>query len=379
MFPRDPESPGATAATLDAELRARLIRRLAKDWEDLNWNLFGDSLRAPLFELTDGTSCLATWKGGAERTIAFSRHGMLDRPWAQVVELLKHEMAHQFVDEVLGGEERPHGPLFRQVCAQRGIDAAAAGLPNVTKAEGDRPEDRAIARVRKLLALAQSANRNEAELAAATAQRIMIKHNLGLPKRHDPGDDGTYGCAWVGKPTGRVQAHHRALARLLTEHFFVDGIWMPVYRPREDKTGQVLEIVGRRENLQMAEYVHAFLEAAVERLWKAHKRETGIRSNRGRRTFLVGALEGFAHKLRSQRDDVAAEGLVLAHDPSLEAFFRRRNPRVQVVRRAGVRRTQIYEAGKSAGESIVLSQPLHSTARDGDGPRALAPPRPRRP
>ena len=71
-----------------------------------------------------------------------------------LVEVLKHEMAHQFVDEVLGVHDEPdHGPVFRQVCDERGIDARAAGAP-----DADRARDHVLDRIAKLLALAGSPN-----------------------------------------------------------------------------------------------------------------------------------------------------------------------------------------------------------------------------
>ena len=46
-----------------------------------------------------------------------------DEPWQVVIEVLRHEMAHQYVDEVLRiHDESAHGPAFRKVCAERSID-----------------------------------------------------------------------------------------------------------------------------------------------------------------------------------------------------------------------------------------------------------------
>jgi len=79
---------------------------------------------------------------------------------------LKHEMAHQFVHEVLGEQEAPHGPAFRATCARLGIDQRAGGLPQPAQSADQR---RLLERVHKLLALAQSDNQHEAEAAAAAA------------------------------------------------------------------------------------------------------------------------------------------------------------------------------------------------------------------
>ena len=48
-------------------------------------------------------------------------------PWDIVVEVLKHEMAHQLADELLGGCESAHGVIFRDACRMLGVANWAAG------------------------------------------------------------------------------------------------------------------------------------------------------------------------------------------------------------------------------------------------------------
>ena len=49
------------------------------------------------------------------------------------------------------------------------------------------------------------------------------------------------------------------LAGILSDHFFVEVIWVPVWRPLDGKRGSVLEVCGSPANLELAEYVHAFV------------------------------------------------------------------------------------------------------------------------
>jgi hypothetical protein len=352
---------------LTAELETRMLRRLATEWDELNWHLFHDAMQPPLLRLLDGDARLGEWSR-EDRTIALSRRAILERPWLETLEVLKHEMAHQFVDEILGGEERPHGPRFVRVCQLRGIDPAARAAASTSTPE--HRDDRVIARVRKLLALAQSSNQHEAELAASTAQRLILKFNLDVQSRSSPRDDA-YHFAYVGVPTGRVAAHQRALASLLIEHFFVRGIWVSTYLPHTGKSGSVLEICGRRENLQMAQFVHEFVSRTVDRLWLEHKKARGMRSNRDRRSFLAGAVAGFAAKLRSKRADHQREGLVWVGDAGVKDYVRRRHPRLRSVRSSAQERREAYADGQSAGRTIVLSRPVTSSAEPGSAPRAL--------
>ena len=361
----------AAYLALTAELEAMLLRRLHFEWEQINWALFGDAMRAPLLLLSDRAGQLGAWNP-VERSIALQRAMVLTRPWPETLETLKHEAAHQFVHEVLKVDEAPHGPVFRRVCRERGIDhrATGAGTPDP---DADPVQARVVARVQKLLALAESGNRHEAELAASTAQRIMLKHNLEVVRASpDAADDCDH--LWLGQPTGRVQLHERTLGALLVEHFFVEAIWIPVYRPHDGKRGTVLEICGRPENLAMAEYVHAFVLRTIERLWKEHKRAMGIRSNRPRRSFLAGAVAGFSDKLAAGKRKTDREGLIWVGDASVGEYFGRRHPRTRSTGRSTTGDRRAYAEGHSAGRQIVLSRPVADRASRAEQ-RALPAPR----
>ena len=154
------------------------MRELLAAHRQLNLSHFKGALKTPQIALSDATSFLARWLR-ALSTIEFSRAFVAKaESWGVVIEVLKHEMAHQYVHEILGEDESPHGPAFRAACERLGIDARARGLPD---AQLDPAGQRVLERVHKLLALAESDNRHEAEAAAAAAQRLMLRHNLALP------------------------------------------------------------------------------------------------------------------------------------------------------------------------------------------------------
>lgn len=362
-----------TTAPVEGWLETLVLRELALEWNSINWALFRERMRPPAFELIDSAELLGAWHS-QHRTISISRKLAMHAPWAETLEVLKHEAAHQYVDEVLGGDTSAHGARFQEVCRARGIDARARGTAtDEASAQADAGADserlRIVARVQKLLALAESSNQHEAELAAATAQRIMLKYNLELQRTDAAGDDAC-GHLFLGQPTGRVQAHERALAMLLSEHFFVQVIWVDVYRPLEAKRGSVLEVCGRPENLAMAEYVHTFVLRTIERLWQEHKRSAKLRSDRDRRNFLAGAVRGLDQKLRAQRTGAAQEGLVWVGDAHVDAYYHRRHPRIVTVSSRGSGHRSGYAEGESAGKSIVLSRPVSADSTPST-PRAL--------
>ena len=343
----------ADSESIGAELERALVRELLGEWRRLNASYFRNALRAPVLALTESRHFLGRWSHD-ERTLELSRPFVLSHPWGRVVEVLKHEMAHQYVHEILRElGETAHGNAFRGVCERLGIDHAASGVPPRSPTSDGDDEERMVARIAKLLALAESPNQHEAEAAMAAAQRLMLKYNLeqrAVAQR--------YGFRHLGKPSGRVGEAERLLAGLLGKYFFVEVIWVPVYRPLEAKRGSVLEICGTDPNLAMAEYVHAYLSHSSEELWRAHKRAARVSSNRDRRTYLAGVMAGFAEKLARQSTEQRSEGLVWISDGDLSDFYRKRHPHIRNVRYGGQRRTEAFSHGREAGKKLVLRKPI---------------------
>jgi hypothetical protein len=340
---------------LSARLEAALLREIAEQYRHLVHNYFRGGLRMPQFELVASRARLGRWVE-ATRTIELSRPLVLEQPWGVVVEVLKHEMAHQYVHEILDCHgETAHGPSFRAVCERLGIDAAASGMPRTPEAND--PSRKMAERIARLLALAESPNVHEAEAAMAAAQRLLLKHNIELGRARN-----AQGYAWkhLGRPTGRTTEAERVLSLLLGKHFFVEAIWVPVYRPFDGKRGSMLEICGTPENLEIAEYVHGYLVETAERLWREHKAEHGIVGDRDRRTFLAGVMSGMNEKLTRESKKNEETGLVWVADGDLGIFFRRRHPYVRHVRYAGQRRTEAFSHGREKGKNIVIHKGMKS-------------------
>jgi hypothetical protein len=347
------------AEQLTAQLEAAALRALGAQYDDANGTFFDGLLRRPTLRLGEAEGRLGAWVS-AGRTLEIARHLLL-RPWGIVVEVLKHEMAHQYVDEVLRVDETAHGARFRAVCEERGIDAQATGIPEAGAAASP-----VIERITKLLALAESPNEHEAQAAMRAARRLMLKHNLDEVTRTAAGG---YGFRHLGTPTGRVNEAQTVLSNMLSDYFFVDAIWVPVWRPLEAKRGSVLEICGTKENLDLAEYVHGFLLTTSERLWRDHKRRERIPHNRDRRAYLAGVMTGFREQLHRQAKSDEREGLIWLGDPELDRYFRRRFPRVRWSRHQSTRGSAAHQHGRAAGERIVLHRGV--SAGPSGGPKLL--------
>jgi hypothetical protein len=354
----------ASPRTLTLELERLSLRAVRRAYEDLNASLFKERLRTPAFALSDAGARLGRWSSH-DRTLELERTLLVDHGWGALIEVLKHEMAHQFVDEVLGiHDEADHGPVFRKVCDERGIDARASGAP-----AADRTHAHVLERIAKLLALAESPNEHEAQAAMSAAQRLMLKHNI------DSLLDGTkpsYDFKHLGAPSGRIGESERLLAGILADHFFVEVIWVPVWRPLEGKRGSVLEVCGTPDNLELAEYVHAFVQNTAERLWQDYRRARVVRGPSDRRRFLAGVMSGFRDRLERDRRKNGAEGLVWKGDGDLHAFYRKRHPHIRMTRHAAHTGSEAYSLGRAAGRELVLHRGVHAGSSAG-APRLLPP------
>ena len=330
---------------LSLELEAALLRELraAYDWE--NDARFGKRLRPAVLVLADATSRHGAWVR-ATRRLELARTLVLERSWPEVIGVLQHEMAHQFVDEVLGqAGEAAHGETFQRVCEERGIDGKAAGAPVAALGV---EVDRVLERIRKLLALAGSANQNEAEIAMRRAHELMLRHNIEHAAQR------TYEVRHLGDPARRGTRVEADIAGILAAFFFVKVIRIPVYLPRDGKRGAVYEITGTHANVEMASHVYAFLLATATRLWDEHRRD---HRGRDRLSYQCGVVRGFAEKLEAERTELVGTGLVWRGDRQLEEFYRARNPRI-TRRSRSVRLDGAHAAGREAGRTVVLHKPV---------------------
>lgn len=342
---------------LSAAHEAALIRELRGVYVRENHFRFGDKLRMPVLVLSETTQRLGRWVS-ATRTLELSRTLVCERPWLEVLSVLEHEMAHQYVDEVLGvRDEPPHGPTFQRVCAERGIDARAAGAPR--PAAADPGTARVTDRIRKLLALAGSENQHEAELAMQKAHELMLRHNI-----EQAATVQSYEVRHVGEPHRRASPVELEIMGLISEHFFVEVIRVPVYVPRTGENAYAFEVIGTPENVAMAEHVFAFLLATADRLWQENRGDARVRSGRDRFAYQCGVIRGFRDKLVGERRVLAGEGLVWVGDGNLAAFYRARHPRV-THRRRQYRRTRAEAAGREAGRTVVLHKPVTSSGSRG--------------
>lgn len=354
------------------ELERRVLHGLICEWRNAVGFLspaLRNRLLLPAFELRDFEKRWAEWHR-ERRIMAFSRRLVLNHRWMTVREVLLHELAHQVADELLGGNDHPHGARFQEACRLVNADPRAAGdFPSLyeTLDTGELNEnDRILLRVKKLLALSQSANRHEAELAMTKVHETIARYNIdllsGTVNRH-------YCSLCLGEPRLKQSADEYALSRLLQDYYFVEAVWICAYVVEKERMGRILEISGTTENVKMAGYVYDFLKRTIKDQWQIFRKGRTDRPG-SKVDFALGLLSGFSEKLKTQdhqleKESPATYALMKRDDVQLTAYLRVRHPRLR--KSAGSGRLideDVHRAGQAVGRKTILTKPIeHGTTR----------------
>jgi hypothetical protein len=360
---------------IQEELERRVLHGLACEWENACWVLSSRDrvkMRQPLFSLSDMTARLGIWSG-EKKEISISRSLALNHAWKDVREVLLHEMAHQYADQVLHTTfESPHGPGFRYACDALRIEPKSSARFKPMSNQTDSHRDRVLSRIKKLMSLAESRNRHEAEAAMAKAHELMKTYNI---KRLRETTHRDFVSAFIGSPALRHRREAYYLANLLLEFYFVEGLWISAYVLEKGKMGRVLEISGTVENVEMAAYVHDFVENYIDMQWNRYNRSQGL--NRYRQTdFAVGVVQGFGNKLRNREQKKTKTGsetsIVKVEDPLLRDFMLYKYPHTRSFRRITRNRDdKIMQDGYDIGEKLVIAKGL--TQRQNSNQPALIP------
>ncbi|QTA81492.1 SprT-like domain-containing protein, DUF2786 [Desulfonema limicola] len=358
---------------IQEQLEQRLIYGLSCEWEQALWVLskfHRQLLKKPVFSLKNMENRIGCWSA-EKREISLSRDFVLNHSWDDVVEVLKHEIAHQFTHEVLKAKnEKPHGPSFQKACQLLRANPKASGsfqpLSQRVYNEIPNQEDRILLKVKKLMALAQSKNQHEAEAAMLKAHELITRHNIDLLNQKI---NQNYVSVFIGKPALRHFREEYVLNRLIQDFYFVQGVWVSAFVKDKGKMGRVMEISGTKQNIQIAAYVHDYIKHYIDFQWELYNKDKKL--NRYRKTdFATGIINGFSSKLESQEKQRikadAKRALVKIKDPGLKNYMDYQYPYITSFRKNRLQQDQnVLDDGISIGRKLVIAKGISETGERG--------------
>lgn len=225
----------------------------------------------------------------------------------QLHAVIRHELAHYMTFITYGGTIQHHGPEFKAFCEKMGWGEEV--YKATTSFDADAPnieESPVLRKVQKLMNLAKSSNENEAESAMIKSQQLLLKHNIEF--KYIGGEDDEKIFVKRIMENKRENAKMRTVARIL-ETFFVSV----VYHRGGDFI--YLEILGSAVNIEIAEYVAAFLDTELEKLWRDAQKTAALKGMIAKNSFFLGIAKGYCNKIQALKreydQDVARALLVI--------------------------------------------------------------------
>ena len=264
------------------------------------------------------SSFLGQWKRG---TIILSESLLKDYPWSEVIDVLKHEMAHQIVEEYFHeSTQTAHGTAFQKACEILEISSEASHRNNQGKVEFAKVRSK----IEKLLALGESSNPHEAELALQRARDLALKHQIPLLKEKQQ----EFSFRPIGPLKKKMPNHYGQIICLLRDFYFVEVL--KTYREFGDEIYYQFEIYGSVESLELAHYVFDFLIEEGEYLWRVAQHYEGLKGLRAKNSFFFGLYQAFREKLEGEQLASRAD-LELIHigREQVKEFFYERNKNVR--------------------------------------------------
>ncbi len=367
------------------EVQRAWLRQLAREVEVILYT-YSLPMRPPALRLAALRGAWGLYQP-QQRCIVLSFALLQQHDWDVVLEVLKHELAHQWVHHQ-GEEERPHGVAFAAAARRLGLAdwaARASGeLPATPGWIAPPPDARHAAlhaKVRKLLALAGSSNEHEAALAMQRVREISARHALQLAEQPQA---PTQAHLILGGKRRRLDRVQTGIVALLGEFFEVNVLYISQYDAADLQTYKRVEISGAPHQVQFAAYVYAFLQQQVVALAQRHpeKWRDGRGGRLGKASYQQGIVAGFGAKLAARPATAApahlspqaVTALIRRNAGCRDAYQARRHPRVQ---RRALGRARVapaaYAAGQRDGRLLSLHRPMTAPASTTGGRLLRAP------
>ena len=210
----------------------------------------------------------------------------------KLLSVIRHEIAHYLAFIEHGDHIMSHGAEFKEICIKYGWDDRASIC--LEEEESFKHESDICRKIRKLMALQNSTNKNESESALLKSSQLLLKHNI----------DASYLCEEEERvvlkriyKAKRENAKMRAIA-LILETFLVKIVY------NRTKEFTYLEIMGADVNVEIAEHMAHVLDSRLEFLWKGAKAVGDFSGKVAKNSFFLGVASGYCKKVEALKERI---------------------------------------------------------------------------
>jgi len=182
-----------------------------------------------------------------------------------------------------------------------------------------------VKKVKKLLALSESSNENEAASAAAMAQKIMVEYNIGSDDLRTTAENQY--IVKEGRKTTKRALSDKFVFSILSQCFFVEVVQTTNTKKVEGRIVKEYSFyfVGKPQNVEVAKYLYAFLSRAFKSLTKEYLKKHKVRGHRRTcfiNSYLFGIHGGIIDQVMKSRYAAEQEnGLIVIKDKNLDKFM----------------------------------------------------------
>ena len=218
-------------------------------------------------------------------------------------------------------------------------------------------EESIISKIHKLLALATSDNENEAALAAAKAQSLLIEYNVSdeeLEEYSTVKNEKVVEVRTYGKTRSRIK--------------WRVNLAFPIARANLCKvimsSGSSLIWIGKKTNIEVAQYLYDTITADLERIADREWKNVGAHLSHGKtwkNSFYYGAIEVIEDRLSTNlialKEVPANNALIVHNDVDIADYVKVKYPKLYSTYTSINRRDYSgYQSGRTAGRSIQFGR-----------------------
>jgi hypothetical protein len=293
-------------------------------------------------------------------TIALNKRLMFEAKTDVIKDILRHELAH-FYCYLDYGLKEIHGEDFKNVCRlfkwNETVIKASSSVEIENQKYTDSEFDKIQERLKKLLSLQSSSNIHEAELATMKANELIIEYNLSAFAQQKSNSEDEESYVDVILEGNKKNAKHSAIYDIL-KTFYV----APVFNM--SKGSFQLEVVGSKNNIELAKYVAGFLDLKLDELYESEKLKNPkiLKGLAAKNAFLKGIGMGYVEKIEHAHQSHRKGNELILLKYELQKQISRVYPRLgSSYSSAGFGNSAAKDIGITAGKNLSINPAIKNS------------------